>query len=226
MTYDEIVTGALERVREFGQTAGMANATMLKRIGLRQSQLFMRAAEINPDFFGTCVIGTLDASGGCDLALIVDPLNPIGMIERIEVADAGTSTTVAAGDPVTVVPLNDALNGLAPRVTLRDMVVKQVGTDLAGVASLEFYYSKLSMPVSPTSGSVTAQLREPFVDLLVLDLAQYILKFVNAEGGSVEGPMKLLADEETALTGDFEKHIRGVVLDPADRFRRFGDAAG
>ena len=36
--------------------------------------------------------------------------------------------------------------------------------------------------------------------------------------------MKLLADEETALMGDYEGHIRGIVLDPADRFRRFGDA--
>lgn len=222
MTYDQIVDAALERASLFGQHGGMARETLLRRIGLRQSQLFQRAAVLNPDFYGVCVVGPL-SSGALDLEDLADPLNPVGVIERIEVAVAGTGVH-PAGTTVNVVPLNDAASGLIPRVTVRDLVVRAVGTDLDGITSLRIYYGKLSKPILPTQGADVAQVRDPYSDLLVIDAARYILLFQQARGTDTSGGQAMLTAEEKALMEDYELHVNSIVLDPGDRFRRFGEA--
>ena len=221
MTYDQIVTLALQRCSEFGETAGLERAFLLRRIGRRQSQWFQRSARMNSDFYGVCIVGILQ-DNALDLAPIAPPESPIGRIERIEIADPGTSDWDVLTE-VTVVPLNDPRSGLPPRVTLREFVLRGLVGDLDGVTKLRIYYTKQARSVGPSDGALEAEIREPYVDILVLDVAQYILKTLRARGrADVVAPLALLAAEEAELTQDYDSHMTGIVLDVADRFRRFG----
>lgn len=220
MTYDELVNLALARVRDAGRN--IPRQLLLRRMGLTQASLFARAATWNPEYYGICVTAGL-ASGAVDLNNLTPPLNQAAGIQRIEVAAVTVGATLAVGTRVSIVPLAAPESGLAPRATLRDNVLRQVGTELAGVDAVRVYYARLSNPVTPGDGAVEADLREPWQELLSLDATLYVLDLLAAEGRpQPEGLGKMVAGEMAGLLAAYEAHVRGYVQDVEDRFRRSG----
>lgn len=220
MIYDALVNLALARVRDAGRN--IPRALVLRRIGLMQATLFARAATWNPEYYGVCVTAGL-ASGAVDLNGLAPPLNQAAGIQRIEVATASGPTAPAVGTRVSIVPLASPDSGLPPRATLRDNVLRQVGTELAGVDAVRVYYARLSNPVQPEDGALEAEMREPWQELLVLDGALYVLDLLAAEGRpQPEALGKMLAGEMATLLAAYEAHVRSYVQDVEDRFRRSG----
>lgn len=224
MTYQEIVDEARARVRDAGRN--IPDRLLVRQVGQHQAHLFMRAATWNPEYYGICVTATI-AGGGLDLNGLTPPLNQAAGIQRIEVYTTdGDPEAPAVGTRVSIVPLEDPQSGLAPRATLRDNALRQVGTELAHVTGLEVYYAKLPNPALPTAGATEAELREPWQQLLVLNCANYIATLLSAEGRDVPaGIVALNQGEEAALLEAYEAHVRGYVTDVEDRFRRTGGAA-
>lgn len=224
MTYDELVDLALARVRDAGRN--VPRALLLRRIGQAQAGLFAAAATWNPEYYGICVTAAL-TGGACDLNALTPPLNQAAGIQRIEVATTDASPTAPpVGARVSIVALAAIESALAPRATLRDNVLRQVGTELAGVTSVKVHYARLSNPVRPTDGAAEAELREPWQELLTLDVAGYVLDLLVAEGREVPPGLKaMVAQEYGTLLLNYQAHVRGYVEDVEDRFMRAGGPA-
>jgi hypothetical protein len=103
-------------------------------------------------------------------------------------------------------------------VTLRGNVVRQVGTDLAGVVSLYVYYARIPLAVSGADGSRTLELPDPFLNLLVLDGARYIV--ARMPGTYAPGPALVaqIDQEEGVLMQSFLAHAKAF----APTVARFG----
>lgn len=217
MTIEEIAVQALARASEFSNSVPGARSTMYRRVGIRQQQLFARAARLNPDYYGVCATGALD-TGAVDLADLVAPVEAADSIMRIEIADAGASA-YAAGQEVAVVPLADPDIEDAPRVTLRNRVIRGVGADLTGVTSLKVHYSRLPLAVAPTDAARVADLEEPHVELLVVDLAKYLVnKATGLQEVAQKAALAALDAEEHGLLDAFDGHVMEYVGSARARF--------
>ncbi len=224
MTYDEIVAEARARIRDAGRN--VPDRLLLRHIGLHQAALFMLCATWNPEYYGICVTAPLSDDKGLDLNGLTPPLNQAAGIQRIEVHVSSGVGAPAVGTRISIVPLEDTGAGIAPRMTLRDNALRQVGTDCALITEVEIFYARLSNPVTPTSGASEAEIREPFVQLLVLDCAKYLGELLAAEGREVsKGILEMIAGEYKDVLGTYEAQVRGYVTDVEDRFRRTGGAA-
>lgn len=217
MTIEEIAVQALARASEFSNSVPGARSVMYRRIGVRQQQLFAKAARINPDYYGICATGQVD-DGAVDLADLVDPVEAADSIARIEIAAAGTST-YASGTRVNSVPVDDTDIEDAPRVTIRNRILRGVGTDLDGVVSLKVHYSRIPLAIAPTDGTRQADLEEPHVELLVVDLTKILVKKLTSLSATISSAvLGSLDTEEAALLADFERHVAEYSGVSASRF--------
>ncbi len=179
MTFDEIVDNARARAVEFGATFPSTKRVLYRRIEIHQQELFTKATRINPDYFGVSATGTLDANGAADIKDQQVSLNvdPAANVTRVEVEDPGTHPTLQAGDEIRLVSLNDVEAAFAPRMTLRNFVLRQVADDLAGVVSIcAFYGYRPENKTTPLDGSEVAELPAVYQELLVLDLLKWMVK--------------------------------------------------
>jgi len=196
---------------------------MYRRLSVRQQQLFARAAAINPEYYGVCAVAPL-SNGAVDLKDLGDPVYRADSLSRIEIADKGTSG-YANGDEVHVVALTDPDAALPPRVTVRNGVVAQVGTDLNGVVSLRVFYSRLPLSIGPNDGSKELELLDPFQELLVVDLARYLVEHTLGLDATLRGQaLPLLEAEEKDLLALFDAHVKAYTA--AAETGRFGRTIG
>jgi hypothetical protein len=208
VTAEECAVAILARASEFSGTFPTTRSVIYRRIGVRQQELFSLAATVNPDYYGTEATSDLDENGAIDLADVADPVPAMEQVQRVVIADAGESEVYEAGDRVNLVPLLDPEIEQAPRATLRDRILKQVGTDLAEIVSLTIYYSRVPLALSATSGTTALELPNQFQELLVIDglrdLVRRALEMPNREA-----MISLLDKEETPLMERFTKHVAG-----------------
>lgn len=208
MTADELADLALARVAIFTKNFPTTKGLMYRRIGLRQRQLQMKAAKENGDFLG--VFATADlAAGAADLNDVAEPTPTPSAIHRITITNKGTSPTLQNGDEIHIVPLDDPTAAIAPRVTIRDGVLEQVGTDLQGVTTIRLDYARFSKVLVATDKAAVIDLAEPWIELLVIDLASYLLSLTTEmDDAKKEKALALLAAEETEMFGDFMTYVR------------------
>lgn len=207
VTVDAMVEQALVRVNDVTDTYPSTRLPMYRRVGLTQRKIFVRAAQVNPDYYGTDVTVTL-AANAADLSAIIDAPE---LIQRIEIADPGTSG-YAAGTEVSVITMTDPDAELAPRVTLRRQRLASVGSDLAGVVSLKIWYVHVPSPIAATEdGSTVLALDQPWDALLEVDLAGWIIGKATALAPDVrKTAIEMFAAESTDLMSEFEAHLRTV----------------
>lgn len=207
VTVDTMVEQALTRVSDVTNEYPSTRGPMYRRIGIRQRQIFVRAAQVNPDYYGADVLVTF-AGGAADLSGLTDVPE---LLQRIEIVDPGTSS-YAVGREVSIVSLTDPEGELPPRMTFRQFSLRQVGTDLAGVASLRIWYAHLSAPIAvDDDGSTLLDLEQPWDALLEVDLAAWIVGKATALGADVRSAaLAMFAAEGTQLMAEFEAHLRTV----------------
>lgn len=216
MTIAEIVEAALARASDFGANFPSTRSVLYRRIGQRLQQLYAVAARTNPEYFGVSAVGTL-SSGAVSLSTTGDPDagDPVfspELITRVEIADKGTSA-YTNGDEVFVVQRNDPGVAVAPRVTIRNGVIQQIGTDLTNVTSLRMYYSRRPFRLDGGDGALALDFPEAFQELLVVDLAKWLArKLADKENRGLA--LEALTAEETELLANFvaevESYTSGV----------------
>lgn len=222
MNAKEIAEAGLARALEVTDKVPSGRAVMYRRISHRQMQLFSKANQVDPDFYGTCSVGALGTSLALDLRLLVDPLYRIDRVTDVLISDAGTSG-YATGDVVHIVHPSDPTNSFAPRATVRDHVVRSVGQDLLNVVSLQVFYSRLPAEINATTLTNEVDIPVQFQELLVLDLAQDLLRKSMQLDPKVKGPaIEMLQAEEAEMMEDYLGYVAGFVANRESRFGRHG----
>ncbi len=227
MTFDEIVDNAKARAVDFGATFPSTKRVLYRRIEIYQQELFSKAARVNPDYFGKSATGTLDANGFVDIKDQQASANvdPAANITRVEVEDAGTHPTLVTGDEIHLVSINDVEAAFAPRMTLRNFVLRQVGTDLAGVVSVcAFYGYRPENKTQPLDGSEIAELPAVYQELLVIDLTKWMVRMTLALETQIKAAaLAALSEEEGEMNGAFMAEVADYA---GVQVSRFGSVVG
>jgi hypothetical protein len=214
MTVQEIVEAALARAMEFSDKVPNTFSVSVGRMNQRHQQLFARIAERNRDYAGRDAELTLTA-GACDTA----DLDPLPMrISLVTIDDPGSSSW-PVGRPVKVVPVDDLDCALPPRMTLRDGILQQVGTDLQGVTSVRVWYAK--RPADLESGADVPAMPAQYHELLVIDLAKSMIrKTIALNATSRKEILDVFTVEEEEVLADFDAHLRNFQYAEVSRFGR------
>ena len=222
MTFQDIVDNAKARAVDFGATFPSTERVLYRRIEIRQQQIFSEATRVNPDYFGKSAEGTLDATFSVNLkdleaAALVDPA---ANVTRVEIEDAGTHPTLVTGDEVNLVSVGDIEAALAPRMTLRDFILKGVGTELQGVVSVCVLYGyRPSNKTTPLDGTENAELPDVYQELLVLDLVKWMLKQTLELGDEARaGAIAVFSEEEGEMQGAFMAEVTDYAGAQVSRF--------
>ena len=227
MTFQEIVDNAKSRGLDFSVTYPTTERVLFRRIEIRQQELFSAATRVNPDYFGKSATGTLDANGFVDIKdqqASVD-VDPAANITRVEVEDAGTHPTLVTGDEINIVSISDVEADLPPRMTLRNFVLRQVGTDLAGVVSVcAFYGYRPENKATPLDGTEEAELPSVYQELLVMDLTQWLVQqTLEMDAGRKTAALEVLSVDEGQMMDAFLQEVADFA---GAQVSRFGDVKG
>jgi hypothetical protein len=181
---------------------GMPESILYLQMSQRQQELFAQVNALDPEFFGSDVEAPV-ANGRVDLYALVGGQGTIQSVQVVLIDVPGPSN-YEKGDRVRIVRTDDQRD-LPPRVLLRDGTLIGVEEDLDGVQQLRVYYSRKPTPITIT-GEGLIQIPEPYVDLLALDLAKYILNR-DMETASSPAMAYFVAEEEKRLAS-LEAHVR------------------
>ena len=224
-TTEDLALVAMSRALEFSSEVPTTRSLMWRRLQVRQAQLFAMAAKLNPDYFGALAEGTLDGTLRVDLRDLVGDaiLDPAGTVQRVEIKNIGTSALVS-GDRVNLVSIDDVDAELAPRMTLRDFVLKGVGTDLTGVTSVCVAYSRVPDVIAAADGTEIFSLPDQYQELLVVDLTRDLLRKTLALGVEERATaIALVEAEEAPLLADYQAE---VAVFPQGASHRFSEPPG
>lgn len=216
MSVQEAIDKARARVAELGAKVPGTMSLMVQHLSETQQRLFASGAQWNPDYFGTCVVGTLDGSA-LDVLAILDPLEIPETITRIEIADPGSSTW-AVNTEVDPVTLSDPDSGRPPRCYVRRKIISGVTGELDGVNSLRIYYSPSPLPLAEADLEHKLEIPRPHDAILYLDLTLYLLdKLPSPTDAVAQGRAQVSGELERALAA-FESHVRSYVMTTRTRF--------
>lgn len=207
LTVEGVFIQASVRAHEVTHNVPATRSTAYRRVGIRQQELFAMADKVNHEYNGTSAVAGVIA-GAVDLATITDPVPVPEELTRIEVANGGTSI-YPAGTTVHPVPVADYAAAIPPRVTIRNRLIKQVGLDLFGVVALRVYYVFRPPVYCPADDCEVVALRSPYDELLVLDLAQWLLrKSPQIDTNTRTLAMNELGAEEASVLSQYLAHVR------------------
>lgn len=172
------------------------NSELIGVIDRRLKQLYSLAARNNPLYFGKRLPVTYDAG--------------VQGWPRPNDAEMVVSLYYSAtGDEVHIVPFDDRIAEMPPRVYEFGKVYFSVGTPSDPTAeSIDFFYSKrhpdldASQPATAAVNTVDSSWPEQFNDLMVLHVARYL-----SIKDQREGEVQILAAEEAALLEVFFRHL-------------------
>lgn len=214
MDYEAVRKAALARLGEFTDRTPSGRAVPYRRIAVREAELFAIAAKENQEYAGVSAIGAIDEDGAADIRGIAAPLPVPELLTKIIVAtltdDADPEElSFAVGDEVTIVSIADR-DGVAPRATLRDGVLRGVDEDFAFVEEVEVFYPYRPDPAAADEdGTRAVQLVDPYDELLVIDLArEYIRKAMTLDKTTRGEVVALLDAEEARMVPNFLAHVR------------------
>lgn len=227
MTFDEIVDNAKARALDFGATFPSTKRVLYRRIEIHQQELFSQATRMNPDYFGVSAKGTLDSLFRVnlkDLDVAVD-VDPASNVTRVEIEDAGTHPTLVASDEVNIVSLSDIDAALPPRMTLRNFILKGIGTELQGVVSVCVSYGyRPESKTIPLDGTEEAELPAVYQELLVIDLVKWMVRMtLGLETQVKAAALAALSEEEGEMNGVFMAEVTDYA---GVQVSRFGDVRG
>jgi len=215
LTAREIIDAALAEVASFFDPTTTPDSVWVRRINVRQEELFARATSLNPDYYGICAIATL-SDGAANLRdLTEDPPAP-DRIDRIEIHDPGTSE-YAAGERVNLVRVDDVDASFPPRMLLRDHVLWSVGSDMDGVAKIKVYYARRPTPVRSEDDAI--ELDGAHSELLVWDLAKYMTRRApGVDPATREAAMAFFVAQEEAALALYDAHVQQFASTLQTRF--------
>lgn len=173
-TVANIITRAGAR-SNLNDTALIPEASLIAAVSSLEQLVYLSAARGNPDYFGKEGNTNARAYQAAWTTLDTTPGN-VAAVSRIEVAAiTGAITGIAVGTEVNLVSIRQAYTGLAPRVYMRNRIIREYGSELGTsgsnfVTTLKIFYSHL--PTRRTATSDTLDLPDEFDSLVILPLAK------------------------------------------------------
>lgn len=225
MTPDEIITSAQGVVSDYTDDYPTTKSVMYNRMNVRQRELFVAAGAWDREFYGVCVIATLDDTGAVNLAEMDGTANvyAIEQIEQVRIEDVGTSS-LATGDRLNIVPSLDVDAHFSPRATIRSHVLEGVAGELDLVTSVKIFYARRPKDIDERgriegNKDVEVELTSPFDYLLVWDLARDLIRrTVRMEHELKAELLALMKESESEALAAFELHVKGFNWAREDRF--------
>lgn len=210
MLFEDVRQAALARLGEFTDKFPHGTQVPYRRIGVRQQELYAIAAHENPEYAGECAVGDV-VSGAINFATMSPPVKDPERITRVEINTLGASppASYAVGMEITVVPIADP-DGIAPRATLRNGVLKGVAGELDQVTKVEVFYPYRPEPTAANeTGAREVEIADPYSELLVIDLARdYVRKALQLGATDRTAIIGLLNEEEAPLVASWLAHVR------------------
>ena len=175
-TGQNIFDMALER-SDLNNEDLVPSAQIIQYINNFQRRAYLRAARINPDYFGTSADTATRTAYTDDWNLESTPGNIAAVLKAEIKSITGTVTGLAVGDKVNLVSIRWPSMEINPRAVLRGRRLSGYGAELGAadanmVTALTVYYSPL--PLALPSLEASLMLPEEWADLVVLPLAKVL----------------------------------------------------
>lgn len=173
-TAQEIVDRAVNR-SSLNDSTLLPPAQLLQYITTYERALYLRAARVNPDYFGTDA-NTAARGSNTEYWDLASTPGGVALLTRVEVAAiTGSVIGVAVGTKVELVLHRLQEVAVPPRAYVRGRRITQIGTELGTngtnyVTILKVFYSPVPPPVTSLTQSVTTP--DEWTELLVLPLAR------------------------------------------------------
>lgn len=148
---------------------------IFKAIGIYEREAYIRAARLDPEYFGTSGATAARAAFTDPWNISTVPAN-IAAVTKVEInAITGTVVGLAVNDPVNLVKLRFPDVEIVPRAYVRGRQIFGYKTELGAnsanmVSKLTVYYAPI--PTAPTSGSSVMTIPDEWLDLVVLPIAK------------------------------------------------------
>lgn len=175
-TAQQIIDRAIQR-SSMNNPDLVPTAQVLQYITMFERQAYMRAARINPDYFGKDAVTSTRANFSDPWDLAATP-GDVGVLTRVEVSTiAGTVTGVAVGDKVKLVGLRWPEVDVSPRAYVRGRKIFGYQTELGAanpnmVTVLKVYYSPVPAAVTTTGQTLT--IPDEWSDMVTLPLSRIL----------------------------------------------------
>lgn len=205
LTCGQVHKNALARAWQATKEIPTPEALAFRRVGVYQQTLIAAAGKENPEFYGASATTSL-VGGAADFGDIADPVPVPALIDAIVI---GAASGYAGGTEISIVPASDPASGVRPRATLRDLVLRGIGTDLDGVSSVTMYYTRQAPMYGPDDRDTVVELASPHDELLVIDLAEYMLaRSPSASSAAVVALLAAMANEKKEALGQFMDYVK------------------
>lgn len=171
----------------------LPSAQIMDYITQFERAVYLRAAKVNPEFFGTSGVTATRAATTTPWDVSVTPSNVAAITSAEAAAVTGAVTGVSVGTVINLISRRWPTLAVSPRAYILGRKLFQYGSELGTdgsnlVTSLTIYYSPL--PTSIVSLSQSLSLSDEFTDLVVLPLARVLslrdrrmdeVQFIDAE---------------------------------------------
>ena len=191
MTVKEVIIEAQAICEEYTDSYPVTESLMLRRVDVRQRELFALAASLDKEFYGKTLVASIE-EGAIDLSD-----EPVEKVDLVQTAD---------GTRVNIVAVEDVNAHRPPRMTLRDKKLEVVGSDLADESSLRIHYSARAPGLIDIADEV--DLDPPYDFLLVWDLAKDLIRRTASMDGDQKGAViQLIGASEADLLELYKQHV-------------------
>ena len=214
MTVQQVINGALIETTEFVDGFPMIEPVMIRRIGIRQQQIFALLAAKVPDFAVVCASAALD-TGAANLTDLYQgrhaTLPPLERVTRLEVLHPGTSG-LSVGQRIALVTTQDLDAEDPPRAVYRNGILRGVRNDLLNVYSVLIYYARKPRRVLAVTD--TLDIPSPHTEILVMDLAKELcVKATVLDGQDRSGAIEYFGARETEAVEAYIAHAEGLGME-------------
>ena len=119
-----------------------------------------------------------------------------------------------------MVSIADKDADVAPRITVRDFIIRGVGTDFTGVVSIRIFYPRIPDMVAFTeNGTTEIELLEQHQELLIIDLTKDLLrKTIQMVPEVKTAATGILDSEETKALADYLEDVNAFAIGQSHRF--------
>lgn len=199
-TVQNVIDEAIERA-SLNDSSLIPTDQTIDYINHFQRRVYMIAAEMNPDYFGS--IDTVTRASDTD-DWDVSSLGPVQSVEVDSIT--GSLSDVSAGDQVNIADVEEPDMVLSPRVLLRNFQLIEYGSDLSEDASnyvdgLKIYNSEY--PTELTATADNPDIPEEWLELLSTPLAH---RFAIRDQRFDEA--QLINQEYKELLQLFRRHVQ------------------
>lgn len=148
---------------------------IFKAMSIYERQVFFRAAQIDPEYFGTNADTSTRVLFTDSWNISVVPGNIAAITKAVVKTVIGSFSGVVAGTVINLVKMRFPDVEVAPRAFVRGRMLTGYGTELGSdsfniVTKVTLYYA--SLPAVITSGSSVMTIPDEWLDLVVLPIAR------------------------------------------------------